>query len=42
MHLSKATNGTMQPGAMGPPQWPIPLVDMLGRVLDVPAWVSSE
>lgn len=40
MHLSKATNGIMQPGAMGPPEWPIPLVGMLGR--DVSAWVSSE
>lgn len=41
-HLSKATNGVMQPGAMGLHQRPTLLVHMLGRELDVPAWVSSE
>ena len=41
-HLCKATNGVMQLGAKGPPQGPTPLVHMLGRVLHVPAWVSSD
>ena len=42
MYLSKATDDTMQAGAMGLPQWPTPLVHKLGRVLDVSAWASPE